>query len=325
MTDLSSAGVVSPAGHDALRADIRRLSTMLGQTLAEHGGPELLELVEQVRKASARRPAPRRRRRDRRAARAASTPAPRVALTRAFSQYFQLANIAEQLHRSRELRRLRPADRRPLRLLMQRLAAADLPAGEVEDVLARARAAPGVHRAPHRVVAAVGAGDPAPGRRRRSTVARATSSSPRCVDLLWQTDEIRPGKPTVADEARGDRLVPGAARPQRTVPDLLGEFEREVARGRVHRCPSDARPLVLGCWVGGDRDGNPNVTPPVTREVVGALRRPRAADPPAACVERADPGAVASPRGWSGSPRSCAARWPATGARCPTSTTGASG
>ena len=43
---------LSEHGHDALRADIRRLSTLLGQTIAQHGGPDLLELVEQVRKES---------------------------------------------------------------------------------------------------------------------------------------------------------------------------------------------------------------------------------------------------------------------------------
>ena len=39
----ASAGVVSESEHDALRADIRRLSTLLGQTIAQHGGPDLLE------------------------------------------------------------------------------------------------------------------------------------------------------------------------------------------------------------------------------------------------------------------------------------------
>ena len=51
------------------------------------------------------------------------------------------------------------------------------------------------------------------------------------------------------------------------VPDLLGELDREV-RAAGFTLPEDARPLVLGCWVGGDRDGNPNVTPAVTREVL---------------------------------------------------------
>jgi phosphoenolpyruvate carboxylase len=86
------------------------------------------------------------------------------------------------------------------------------------------------------------------------------------VDLLWQTDEIRPGRPTVADEARGivwylEQLG------ERTVPDLVGEYERE-ARAVGFAVPAQARPLVLGSWVGGDRDGNPNVTPAVTREVL---------------------------------------------------------
>ena len=86
------------------------------------------------------------------------------------------------------------------------------------------------------------------------------------VDLLWQTDEIRPGKPTVADEANAigwylEQLA------RSTVPDLVGEFERE-ARAAGFSVPGDARPVVLGSWVGGDRDGNPFVTPEVTREVV---------------------------------------------------------
>src|SRR4051812_23802191 len=86
------------------------------------------------------------------------------------------------------------------------------------------------------------------------------------VDLLWQTDELRPGKPTVADEARamgwyrGRLGSPG-------VPALRGEFERGV-RAAGLEVPADARPLVLGCGVGGDRDGTPNVPPPVTREVL---------------------------------------------------------
>ncbi len=139
------AGVVSESEHEALRADIRTLSTLLGQTVAHQGGPQLLELIEEVRTLS-------------RAALeedgAATAEINRVlseldagtavVLARAFSQYFQLANIAEQVHRSRELRTLRPVDRRPLRTLMQRLAHEFTGAGraEVNAVLRRAELRP---------------------------------------------------------------------------------------------------------------------------------------------------------------------------------------
>lgn len=90
---------LSEHGHDALRADIRRLSTVLGQTIAQHGGPDLLALVEQVRKES-------------RAALASGDDTDisallagldsgtAVWLARAFSQFFQLANIAEPRRRA---------------------------------------------------------------------------------------------------------------------------------------------------------------------------------------------------------------------------------
>jgi phosphoenolpyruvate carboxylase len=262
------AGVTSESGHEALRADIRKLSTMLGQTLVHHGGQELLDLVEQVRRLS-------------RAAIEGNGDAgitqllsgldtgTAVSLARAFSQYFQLANIAEQRHRARELAATHPDGRGPLRRLMERLAKSAGSAGpdrdEVQDVLSRAELRPVFTAHPtessRQSVLAIlrrvadeldhGAGD--------ETLAML-------VELLWQTDELRPGKPTVADEARAigwymEQLGRTA------VPALLGEFEREV-RNAGFTVPEGARPLVLGCWVGGDRDGNPNVTPAVTREVL---------------------------------------------------------
>jgi phosphoenolpyruvate carboxylase len=259
------AGVISESGHEALRADIRRLSTMLGRTLANHGGHELLELVEQVRTLS------------RSAVQgdgaggaevtrllAGLDAGTAVSLARAFSQYFQLANIAEQRHRARELAASHPDGRGPLRQLMERLSdSADR--DEVQDVLGRIELRPVFTAHPtestrqsvlavlRRVAEALDRGAP------DDTLAAF-------VDLLWQTDELRPGRPTVADEAKAigwymDQLGRGA------VPDLLGELDRE-ARNAGFAVPPDARPLVLGCWVGGDRDGNPNVTPAVTREVL---------------------------------------------------------
>ncbi|HEY0698419.1 MAG TPA: phosphoenolpyruvate carboxylase, partial [Micromonospora sp.] len=78
----------------ALRADIRRLGTLLGQTLARQEGPPLLDLVEEIRalvrsdaEAAARRLA-------------AMDISTGTKLARAFSTYFHLANITEQVHRS---------------------------------------------------------------------------------------------------------------------------------------------------------------------------------------------------------------------------------
>ena len=262
------AGVSSASGYDALRADIRRLSTLLGQTLVQHGGPELLELVEQVRRLS-------------RSALAGDTDGDAeitrllkgldagtaVALARAFSQYFQLANIAEQRHRARELAAGAPRGRGPLHRLMERLTGSADGASpeEVQEVLTRAELRPVFTAHPtessrQSVLAIL--------RRVAEGLDREAPDEELAalVELLWQTDELRPGKPTVADEAQAigwymERLGRVA------VPNLLGAFEREV-RTAGFTVPEGARPLALGCWVGGDRDGNPNVTPAVTRHVM---------------------------------------------------------
>ena len=268
----AAAGVTSESEHRSLRADIRRLSTMLGQALAHHGGPELLELVEEVRRLSRAAPGSDGAEVTRLLSGLDSGTA--VALSRAFSQYFQLANTAEQLHRSRELRELRSGDRRPLRVLMQRLAH-EFPGEarvEVQAALERLTLRPVFTAHPTessrqsvlRILRRVG-----------DALDRAADDEELAalVDLLWQTDEIRPGKPTVADEANAigwylEQLA------RTTVPTLVGQFEREV-RAAGFTVPAAGRPVVLGSWVGGDRDGNPFVTPAVTREVV-ALNADRA-------------------------------------------------
>ncbi len=241
------AGVTSASGHDALRADIRRLSTMLGRTLVHHGGPELLDLVEQVRRMA--------REGDVADVLRGLDAGTAVALARAFSQYFQLANIAEQRHRDRPTGRLGA--------LLPRLAELHDRAA-VQDALDRLELRPVFTAHPtessrqsvlailRRVADGLDRGAP-------------DATLEALVELLWQTDELRPGRPTVADEARAigwymERLGRGA------VPDVLAELERD-ARAAGFTVP-DRAALVLGCWVGGDRDGNPNVTPAVTREVL---------------------------------------------------------
>ncbi|MBV8994212.1 MAG: phosphoenolpyruvate carboxylase, partial [Pseudonocardiales bacterium] len=248
------AGVVSESQHQALRADIRLLSTLLGDTLIRHGGEELLKLVEQVRQLA--KTAQQEGSAEIRSLLATLDVGTAVQLARTFSTYFQLANVAEQLHRSREQRAYVGGRRGPLRAVLNRLVK-DVDRAKVEAVLARTQLRPVLTAHPteasraavqgilRRVADVLDQDVPADQAHRRLA---------RLVDLLWQTDEIRPGKPTVLDEARA-------------VPELLEDFEDELARV-CFVLPPTARPLVLGCWVGGDRDGNPNVSPQVTLDVL---------------------------------------------------------
>jgi phosphoenolpyruvate carboxylase len=86
------------------------------------------------------------------------------------------------------------------------------------------------------------------------------------IDLLWQTDELRLGRPEPLDEAVNsiyylDELL------VQTVPEVLAEFASEVKRLGVDLSLS-AKPLSFGTWIGGDRDGNPNITADVTRSAI---------------------------------------------------------
>jgi phosphoenolpyruvate carboxylase len=87
------------------------------------------------------------------------------------------------------------------------------------------------------------------------------------VQAAWRTDEIRRQKPTPQDEARH-----GLSYFQHTILDVLPVFHRRVdtalADLGLPRLPLDRALVTFGSWMGGDRDGNPNVTHSTTRDVV---------------------------------------------------------
>lgn len=264
-------GVTSDAQHAALRSSVRRLTTLLGESLVRHEGEELLALVERVRRL-ARQPSDD----ELRSALADVDPARAVVLARAFTAYFQLANTTEQLHRHREL----AAEEGPLAATVRRVAAAleegTLTHDELVEVLGRVEYRPvftahpteasrrTVLRLLRKVAETVDtAEDP---RRTAGEAERDERRLAELVDLLWQTDELRVVKPEPIDEAR-TAVYYLRSLASEVVPDLLGELDRQLATLGVE-LPPTARPLRFGTWAGGDRDGNPNVTPDVTLDIL---------------------------------------------------------
>ena len=257
------------AADDAdLRADVRRLGDLLGQTLVRQEGPELLALVEQVRKAV--------REGDGVELLASLSLEDSVQLVRAFSTYFHLANVAEQVHRSRVIADsrveggswiARAVDKIETALLSQ-TPGHELTREDISEWIAEMSVRPvftahPTEAARRSVLNKMGQvaellDDP----RNPSQTERLAET----IDLLWQTDELRLDRPEPLDEAMNalyylDDLF------RATVPEVLDEFSKEIKRIGVD-LPVTARPLSFGSWIGGDRDGNPNVTAQVTTDAM---------------------------------------------------------
>ena len=98
----------------------------------------------------------------------------------------------------------------------------------------------------------------------------------RLIAEAWHTEEIRRVRPTPVDEAKWGFAVIEHSLWQ-AIPNYLRKADQALHAATGLRLPLTAAPIRFASWMGGDRDGNPNVTAPVTREVL-LLARWMAAD-----------------------------------------------
>lgn len=187
-------------------------------------------------------------------------------MIRAFSTYFHLVNLAEERHRvrvNREREKLstRDAPRSESFLaLVGELKRLGLSYEQTVDVLSRLRL--------HLTFTA----HPTETRRRTQRYhigeieklleqGQEAALEPR-VALLWGTSELRKSRPTVEDEVKGGLFYTTYTLWQ-AIPRLVDGLEKAV-EAHYGKRPDLSPPLVFRSWIGGDRDGNPNVLPDVT-------------------------------------------------------------
>lgn len=272
----------------SLRENVRLLGDCLGETMSNHLGERFLDTVENIRRLSKEG----RQSGDSSAlieALEALDDQDIVPVARAFNQFLNLSNIAEQYHRvhRRRSNESKGIYKNPIGDLLGRLKEQNFTAEQMVEAL-RAQAIDLVLTAhPTEVV-------------RRSLIRKYDNISNELEALdkdnilpleqqkhvrrlneiitqAWHTDEIREERPTPVDEAKW-----GFAVIEQSLWQALPQFFRQLdEQFKQHtgeeRLPLDLAPIRFATWMGGDRDGNPNVTHKITEEVV-VLARWKAAD-----------------------------------------------
>ncbi len=264
----------------ALRNDIRRLGTQLGNALVRQHGPELLERVERVRAMA------RGLRRDEESGAALAEVlddvdvVEAIQLVRAFTVYFHLANTAEQVHRVEDLNAAGLAGSLRFADAVDKLL--DLGFDEAEIVAATRHADLRPVFTAHPTEASRRSildklteiavlierrGESGCGPGDQSRIDRRIDE---LIDAIWQTDELRRERPDPVDEARSILYFLTEIASD-GVPELLDDVDA-VLRAIGGSLDGPQVPVRFGSWVGGDRDGNPNVTPETTLEVLDFQR-----------------------------------------------------
>jgi len=272
---------------EKLGPEIHFLGKLLGDVIREQAGVPLYELEEEVRLgARARREDQPGAEADLRARVHAMSGAQTRLVVRAFTVFFDLANLAEDRERVRVLRdrerRRHPEPRSESMeeavLIMSRANLSPQQVQALIDLLsielvftahpteAKRRSVRGLVRRMRSALARMDDGDLLP-RDKDRLVALLRSS----LTSLWQTELVRPRRPSVSEEVEVGLSF--ASTLWEVVPliyrDLAGALERSYP-GFAFRIPPFLR---FGSWIGGDRDGNPYVTAEVTASTLVQMRR----------------------------------------------------
>lgn len=276
---------MTKVSNELLRRDVRMLADMLGESITALAGGDSLSLVEEIRKLSRnRRASGDPKDEEALAGRIASLDPEQIqTVVRAFTVFLDLSNLAEDRHRIRVLRHREMEQE----MLSESIGAAiatlkgkGFTAGQVGEAIARL------------AIELVFTAHPSEAKRRairaklsrmrnalqeldrQDLVARERKALTELLrtelSVLWQTEFLRPRRPTVLEEV--DRCLSIAPRLWEVVPRIYGALRKALAEqypGEVFALPAFLR---FGSWVGGDRDGHPDVTAEVTGRTLLKLR-----------------------------------------------------
>jgi len=271
-----------------LRRDVHFLGALLGRVLTEQEGRAAFDTVERIRRRAIA---------SRRRAKAGDEAAllrlleeldlpTAITVIRAFSIYFQLVNIAEENHRLRRKRHYESLpgfhpQRGSIEDVLHRLRQAGVPLRKLADQIQRlaitlvltahpTQALPPTVLVKHRRIW--------DWLRQRELLHPTPKEDGRLVrelleeiSALWQTDELRQSRPTVEDEVDHGLYYLSSVLYD-ALPETLQAFQEELERvyGKAVSLPAVAR---IGSWIGGDKDGNPNVTHLTLRWAVQRYRQ----------------------------------------------------
>ncbi len=264
--------------HPDLRENVRLLGELLGENIRNYPGEEIYQLIEEIRAAA---------KADRRQESGSGQRLVRLLsdlrddqllpVTRAFNQFLNLANLAEQYHGVRRKRGHQ----------------SDLMIESLGDVFERLQKGGVEGEELHRQVSDMRLEfvlTAHPTEVARRTLIMKYDEMSACLasldhdDLLpaerdealerlrllvaeaWHTDEIRHERPTAVDEAKwGFAVIENSL--WEALPRFLRGLDQALDNATGKGLPLDATPIRIASWMGGDRDGNPNVTHQVTRKV----------------------------------------------------------
>lgn len=274
--------------HDkALRGRVKLLGQLLGDVISTQSGGDVLRIVERLRKGFIKQhesPDPARLERLKKLISRLSPDALRPVI-RAFSIYFQLVNSAEESFQHRQRRRIAAKGgllwKGSFDARLRDLRDMGVDPDELQDLLEEIRYIPVFTAHPteskrrsillqmRRIFESNEALDAPPeSLEYKATHIRRMRTH---IQTLWKTDEVRPSRPDVHHEIRM-----GMHHFKAALFDAIPVVYRRL-EGAIHRAYHDHEdfngidiPAMLrfGSWIGGDRDGNPNVTADVTREAM---------------------------------------------------------
>ncbi|GGP08382.1 phosphoenolpyruvate carboxylase [Oceanobacillus neutriphilus] len=263
----------------SLRNDVNMLGNILGEVLKLHGGIELFDKVETIREMtkSIRNEFDEGTYQTLKTEISSLKPPLRQQVIRAFSIYFHLINIAEQNHRIRRQRQYlldeETSQSFSIEKAVSKVKESSLTNEGIQEVLndlsielvMTAHPTEATKRTVLEIQKRISAhlrtlDNPQTSQREKADVEESLFNE---ITALWHTNELRQKKPGVLDEVKNGLYYFDQTLFE-TLPDVFQEMEIQLQKQIPEGNWEVPNFIHFGSWIGGDRDGNPNVTPEIT-------------------------------------------------------------